>query len=178
MQTSNFKLQISNLKFQITNTGWAAWAVGVEMRRGRALPTTACPILALAPGPWLTSCSSTAASWQGHDTAFCLEPCTWPKQKGPTPLYSPFLTAAATPNFSKTCSRHTFNSIGASESLKNHCPTNSGLMPPSLSWGPRKIDLFHSLWFFACKKNAWIFARLFFVFFGNFSDFRPLGCQF
>ena len=160
------------------NKGWAAWAVGVEMRRGRALPTTACPILALAPGPWLTSCLSTAAPWQGHDTAFCLDPCTWPKQKGPTPLYSPFLTAAASPNFSKMCSHHTFNSIGAAQLWYYHIPRDSGLMPPTLSWGPRKIDFFVFFAFLRMQKNIESWNGFFSNFFGDFGDFWPLRRRF
>ena len=103
---------------------------------------------------------------------------TWPKQKGPTPLYSPFLTAGATPDFSKMCSRHTFNSIGAQESLKYQRPRDHALMPPTLAWGPRKIYFFDFFVFFRMQKNTWILACHFFDFFGDFHEFRPFQRRF
>ena len=85
------------------------------------------------------------------------------------PYNSPFLTAAATPNFSKTCSRRTFNSIGAEESSNYHSPRVQGLMPPTLSWGPRKIDFCIFFRVLSYAKNHVNFGMPFFRFFRRFS---------
>ena len=87
------------------------------------------------------------------------------------PYNSPFLTAAATPNFSKTCSRRTFNSIGAEESSNYHSPRVQGLMPPTLSWGPRKIDFFVFSTFLRMQKKQKKLSCFFFQLFRRFWRF-------
>ena len=86
------------------------------------------------------------------------------------PYNSPFLTAAATPNVSKTCSRRTFNSIGAEESSNYHSPRDQGLMPPTLSWGPQKIDFVVFPCFFVCKKPREFWHAIFSIFSAIFTS--------
>ena len=41
-ERGNFKSQYSNFRLQIWKMGWAAWAVGAEIRRGVSTPVKAC----------------------------------------------------------------------------------------------------------------------------------------
>ena len=87
------------------------------------------------------------------------------------PYNSPFLTAAATPNFSKTCSRRTFNSIGAEESSNYHSPTVAGAhaTDPLLGASENRFCCFFPC-FFVCKKTREFWHAIFSIFSAIFTS--------
>ena len=85
------------------------------------------------------------------------------------PYNSPFLTAAATPNFSKTCSRRTFNSIGVGESSNYHSPTVAGAHATDPLLGASENRFLYFFRLFSYAKKYVNFGMPFFRFFRRFS---------